>query len=761
MRLLLPLILALSPLSALAWSVVVPTSAELPCVEAQSHRVDVIIAPDQSRSVTEYQFVAQDDGPVLVIIPELAAGDVAAWLDDAPLDLRRKGRADADDFLVSLALSRVRPTLLQATGHPLRATRVELLTGAHTLRVEAPVPVDWDAATPHAVIPLRSLGTACHRIPVQVSVSIETDEPLGAAFTPFHDVQVVQTERTAATLTLNGDADAARNDLHLYLATSEAAVAADALTYRPATCGDTLNPGYLLVAAGPTTIEAAEAVPKDLVFVIDRSGSMEGEKIDQVRRAMDAILDALGPDDRFDVITFNGGVAPVFGQLKAASDPQALARARAVVSALTADGGTDIERSLRTGLAELSAGDHDRPRLVVFLTDGLPTAGETDIDAILSAVDRSNEAGARVFPFGVGHDVNTRLLDELGRQGNGTTQYIQPGQDIDTALVDFFSAIQAPVLTDLSLHAGGFDLDEMMPRTLPDLYLGSRLLISAQYGDSPDGRLELHGRSIDGEQRFAINGPLLRRGEAHSFLPRLWASRRMAELLYEARQNGGDEAQVDEIQALAWRYGFVTRFTQFQVADDGRVSAGYSNPTGDEVGSEAVGTSSDINAMSENGNAGNYSGGNLEMVQVADRTFVHDRMYWRDTTVPGEPADVLDVRTGSPAWRDLLDAGAVDFLSVGRNVMFQWRCRTVRVSDPELFEDADAVPDADALPADLVAAPAPALAMGVLAPEVAAQSKGCAVGVGSHDSEGPAFALAMLFLVGIRRRVLGTRRRLL
>ena len=754
MRFLLPLLLAFCPLTALAWSVVVPTSAEQPCVQAQAHRVDVMIAPDQSRSVTEYQFFAHEDGPVLVIIPELAAGDVAAWLDDEPLALNRKARAEADDFLVSLALERVRPTLLQATGHPLRATRVELLTGTHTLRVEAPVAVDWDAATPHALIPLRSLGTACHRIPVQATVEIETDEPLGVAFTPFHDVQVTQTARTAATLTLNGDADAARNDLHVYLATSGAAVAADALTFRPATCGDTLNPGYLLVAAGPTTIEAAEAVPKDLVFVIDRSGSMEGEKIDQVRRAMSAILDALGPEDRFDVITFNGGVTPVFGELKAVSDRHALARARRVVESLSADGGTDIERSLRRGLAELSTGEHDRPRLVVFLTDGLPTAGETDIDAILSAVERSNEAGARIFPFGVGHDVNTRLLDELGRASNGTIQYIQPGQDIDTALVDFFSAIQAPVLTDVSLHASGFGLDEMMPRTLSDLYLGSRLLVSAQYSDSPDGRLELHGRSIDGAQRFTVDGNIVRRGEAHSFLPRLWASRRMAELLYEARQNGGDETQVEEIQALAWRYGFVTRFTDFRVADDGRVSAGYSNPTGDEVGSEAVGTSSDINAMSENGNAGRYHGGSVEMVQIADRTFVHDRMYWRDTTVPEDAADVLDVRTGSAAWRDLLDAGAGDFLSVGRNVMFQWRCRTVRVSDPVLMAELEAeVPEVDALPADLIAAPAPALVMAVRPPEVEPKGNGCAVGVDAQ-SDMPMFALAMLFVIGIRRRLL-------
>ena len=495
-------------------------------------------------------------------------------------------------------------------------------------------------------------------------------------------------------------------------------------------------------------------MPKDLVFVIDRSGSMEGEKIEQVRRAMDAILDALGPDDRFDVITFNGGVSPVFGQLQPVSNRQAMARARQVVEALVADGGTDIERSLRRGLAELSTGNHDRPRLVVFLTDGLPTAGETDVDAILAAVDASNEAGARVFPFGVGHDVNTRLLDEIGRQSNGTTQYIQPGQDIDTALVDFFAAIQAPVLTDVSLRARGFRLDEVMPRTLPDLYLGSQLLISAQYTDSADGRLELHGRSIDGAQRFTVDGSILRRGEAHSFLPRLWASRRMAELLYEARQNGGDAAQVEEIRALAWRYGCVTRFTQFEVADDGRVSAGYSNPTGDEVGSEAVGTSSDINAMSENGNAGRYSGGNLEMVQVADRTFLHDRMYWRDTTVPEAPADVLDVRIGSDAWRDLIDAGAADFLSVGRNVMFQWRCRTVRVSDPALFEDVEGgAPEVDALPAELIAAPAPAERMGLLPPEVEPQSKGCTIGVEGGD-ELPAFALALLFLIGVRRRLL-------
>lgn len=697
MRTLLLFFCLAAPLPAAAWSVVVPTSAEAPCVQYDRHAVTVRIAPDASTMTTVIDFRVLEDGPAHLLVSESSLGPATAWLDDSKIAFERLAPAAATRALIDLGLARVRPTLLIAAHRPLARTDRPLAVGRHTLRVEAPLPVDWSAATPHAVIPTRTLGTACHRIPAQVTIEIATDTPLGAAFTPYHDARIERPDSTHAVVHLDGS-DVQRNDVHLYLSLADAPIAANLLSWRGQACADGDDAGYLLVAAGPTTTEHTDAVGKDVLFVVDRSGSMEGEKIDQTRRALDSILTALGPDDRFDIISFNGGVRPIFGTLQPVAD-HTRARAAGVIESLRADGSTNIHLALLTALSELNTGDHARPRVLVFLTDGQATAGEADTDAILRDVAAANELDARLFAFGVGNGVNTRLLDELSLQSGTTARYIRPGADIDATLTDFYRAIQAPVLTQVAIDAAGFAVSDMLPRTLPDLYIGTQLLAAARYQDAAEGRVDVHGTLASGPARFRARGPIYRHGEAHAFLPRLWASRRMAELLYAARQNGGEGPEVDEIRALAWRHGFHTRFTQFRVADDGNVEAGYSNPTDDEVGEEAVGTSSDINSMSRNDNAGGYvdENGAVDMVQVLDRTFVHDHLYWRDTTTPAEPADVIDVRLGSEAWRGLVDAGAGAFLSVGRNVMFQWRCRTVRVTDPDLVEEpptADRVPQA-------------------------------------------------------------------
>ncbi len=739
MRVLILLFLCSS--SASAWTLV--DTSEGDCLAVLSHRVTLDVGPRTATAVTE---IVLDIGAadLEVLVPRVAAGEVRAWADGHPLQVETMGADEVTDALVARASERSRPTLVSVAGRPASVIRYRAAR-PQTLRIESTPLVERGAPMPHIMVPLRTLGTFCAPVPVEVEATVRTADGLGAVFAPFHDLQIERPDANTARFVFVGDD---HHDLHLYLASSAAEVAANAITWRAPACEEAPRAGYVLVAAGPTSLERDDAVAKDVVLVIDRSGSMAGEKTEQVKRALHAILGGLGPADRFDLITFAGDVRASFGRLEEAEDGRVEA-ARRVVDGIAADGSTDIHGALLAALAMVNQGSHDRPRMVVFLTDGQATAGVTDNEAILADVEAANELGVRVFTFGVGDRVNTRLLDELGRRTNAATHYIRPGDDIDAALVDFYREIQAPVFTDVTLEARGVTLDDVLPRALPDLFIGSQLLVTGRYGEGSSASLSLEGRAAGGETAFEVRGDIVARGEAHAFLPRLWASRRMAELLYEARQAPDDEALIAEIKALAWRHGFATRFTRFSEGQDGRVAAGYDNPTGDEVGDEAVGTSSDINEMSGNSNADAYSQGDgpVQMVQVLDRTLVREGATWRDTTVPiGAPT--IDIELWSDDWRRLVDAGAGPLLAVGREVVFGWRCHTVRIFDGA--GEAPLTPD-PLPPAAAERAPAPQV-MGEAPPPVPARprAQGCAAG---GEPAAPWAIIALLALSRRRRAV--------
>jgi len=256
--------------------------------------------------------------------------------------------------------------------------------------------------------------------------------------------------------------------------------------------------GYFMFLFSPNTGEfEGQAMPKDIVFVIDCSGSMSGDKIVQARDALEGVLEALSPEDRFTVLGFSSTVSSYSQELLRA-DEHEIERARDWVSDLEAGGGTDINSALLDALDILGKNtSYARPREVIFLTDGLPSTGVTNNEAIVENVKERNileEVSAALYVFGVGYDVNTNLLDRLSSDADGRTLYIEPEEDIDTVLTEFYDTIAAPVLTNISMEIDGVEVISMFPRSLPDLYRGGEMNIVGMYsfpdrypGDPPDG----------------------------------------------------------------------------------------------------------------------------------------------------------------------------------------------------------------------------------------------------------------------------------
>ncbi|MDW7992567.1 MAG: VWA domain-containing protein [Anaerolineae bacterium] len=266
-------------------------------------------------------------------------------------------------------------------------------------------------------------------------------------------------------------------------------------------------------------------------------------------------------------MAFSTGVRTWARGLRPASEAP---EARQWVERLEATGGTNIHDALLEALAQA---DRERPTVLIFLTDGQPTEGVVEIDRILEAVRRAIPANVRLFPFGVGDDVNTVLLDTLAQEHRGAPAYVRPGERIDEAVAAFYAKVQAPVLTDISLDFGDVIVEDVYPRPLPDLFAGTQLILVGRYRGSGPVRIRLTGEA-EGERREFVYEGTFRAEGGDGFIPRLWAARKIGYLLTQIRLYGEKEEWVDAVIDLSVRYGIITPYTSFLIQEDVFTEAG-------------------------------------------------------------------------------------------------------------------------------------------------------------------------------------------
>ncbi len=242
-------------------------------------------------------------------------------------------------------------------------------------------------------------------------------------------------------------------------------------------------------------------------------------------------------------------------------------------------GGTNINQSLLASLRQFSETDRERPKMLVFMTDGLPTVDETNITRILDNVHKATKPGVRLFTFGVGYDVNTALLDKLASENGGVADYVEPKEDLEVKVSNFFSKVNYPVLTDLQLDMGGAQTDLIYPRNIPDAFRGSQVTLIGRYSNESDLKsvqLKLTGKAGASMRMYTypnLSFPL--RSDENDYLPRLWATRRVGWLMEQIRSNGEQKELRDEIVDLGTRYGIVTPYTSYLALENGTVSNNF------------------------------------------------------------------------------------------------------------------------------------------------------------------------------------------
>jgi Ca-activated chloride channel family protein len=405
------------------------------------------------------------------------------------------------------------------------------------------------------------------RAPLTFRLVADSAEAYGDPFSPTHSLRV---SRDDMRLVVQPEAELF-GDVALFLPLRRGLVGITLVAHRPVG-----EDGYFMLTLSPGRADGA-AVPRDVTVVLDVSGSMSGSKLAQAKAALHQLLGSLGERDRFRLLAFSNAVR-VHSEGWATPGAGSLRDARTWIDALQADGGTNIAGALAEAF-RLPTPEGRLP-IVLFLTDGLPSVGEENPERI--ALQAETERGrARVFAFGVGHDVNTYLLDRLSAAGRGSTQYVQPGEDVEQALSLLAAKIQHPVLADLAIADAPVDLTEVYPRTLPDLFQGEELVVFGRYRierDARDGQVRVTGRRNGRTERFAAAVSFPARQQGNDFIPRLWASRKLGFLTQQLRLEGHSETLVEEIRETALRYGLLSEYTSYLVQEPTAVAGGVRMP---------------------------------------------------------------------------------------------------------------------------------------------------------------------------------------
>ncbi len=574
------------------------------------------------------------------------------WVDGQPVEGKVMDANQARQVYEEITRARRDPALLEYVGRgAVQATIFPIPAGGER-RIQLEYVQTLTAANGlvQYTYPLNTEKFSASLIgDVSVTVDISSKQPLRAIYSPSHAVQVDRKDATHASVSYEAQNVRPDTDFSLFYSLGESE-AFHLFTYRdPSDPSDA--DGFFLMLLAPRPDADQARLAKDVILVLDHSGSMEGEKFQQAQAAARYILQHLNSQDRFGLVSFSSTVDLYANGLRSADEA---AEAVAWVNNISARGSTDINQAL---LDAVSMADKSRPTYLIFLTDGLPTIGETDSSRIIANFKQSAPSSIRLFAFGVGYDVDTNLLDTLTQDHHGLSTYVQPGQKLDEVISAFYESISTPVMTDLSLDFGNLAAFDIYPDPLPDLFSGSQVVVVGRYRQGGVADLILKGDVNGNLQTLSFPGQAFsvdsRTGSSTlDSLPRLWATRKVGYLLNKIRLQGPDKETIDQIVKLSIRYGIVTPYTSYLVTepsplgleDQQRIAENAYNqalaaPTQPTTGKNAVDQAAGAGAMSQAQQAPALPSGGSSGIQadqtvrvIGARTFVFNEDAWTDTT---------------------------------------------------------------------------------------------------------------------------------
>ncbi|HUT20395.1 MAG TPA: VIT domain-containing protein [Anaerolineae bacterium] len=668
-----------------------------PYLTVKYHRVTVTIEDQIATTHVDQVFINESrhelEGIYTFPLPEGAAiTDFSMWVDGERLSGEILPADEARHIYEDIVRRQRDPALLEYVGRNTFRARIYPIAPRSEKRVEIEYSevLTADNGLIHYRYPLDTERFSPRPIEdVSVRVEIDSKEAIKAVYSPSHEVDI---DRRGDHEVVVGYEEAnvkPDTDFDLYYTVSQDDIGLNLLSYKE----EGEDGFFLLLLAPQVEVEETEIVAKDILLILDTSGSMRGEKIEQAKGALAFVLDRLHEEDRFNVVSFSTGVRSFSDGLVDAAERE---RARRWVEGLEAKGGTDIGRAMLEALVQV---EEERPTIIIFLTDGLATEGVVETDLLLSQIDGAAPDSVRIFSFGVGDDVNTILLDRMARDHRGASAYVRSGQRIDEEVSAFYAKVSTPLLSDLDLDMG-VRIEDTYPYPLPDLFAGTQVVVAGRYRRGGEVTAVLRG-TVNGEGRtFEYGGVRLREEGGDAFIPRLWATRKVGYLLNQIRLHGESEELVQEIVDLSVRYGIMTPYTSFLVNEDVQLFSDEGRRTTAEreysvmataepaapMGKEAVDQAQKQGALERSGTATGATGEAVKV--VAGKTFLYREGMWIDTAYDADRMVPSKVGFMSDDYFALIEArpqwGA--YLALGDRVLVVLEGKAYQVVAPEAGE---------------------------------------------------------------------------
>ena len=586
------------PTAALA-QVVEPIPIPIPCpwwqcdgptdVVVEEYRVDVVI--EGSVATTRVTQILRNDGRGLAqgeflypIPADAAVTGLTLWIDGEPVAGELLDGDAARRTYEEIVRRTLDPALLEFVDDDLLRLSVFPIPAGAERRVEIEyrqvLAADGGLVRYRHPMAHEHSNVEVERVIARIEIS--APDGLKTIHSPTHSIAVDRTSETSAVVGYEGSG-ASDGDFTLYYSTDAGPVSLDVISYRDG------HEGWFLLLASPGLADDDDVTPKDVVLVLDVSGSMEGEKLDQAREAARFVLDELNPQDRFEVLSFSTGINTFGGGLRPVSEAGI---ARSWVGELAAGGSTNIHQALTSAFRLAEPG---RPLYVMFLTDGLPTEGIIDTAEILATLQAEGSETISVFAFGVGFDVDTVLLDSIARDHHGTTRYVVPGEDIDEAVGSLYSKVSSPVLTAVDLEVDGVQVWDLHPAPLPDIFSGEQLVLVGRYEDWGPATVTLSGRLRGKEIAIEFDDVRFVAAGGDEAVPGLWATRKIGALLRQIRIDGPTEETIEQIVKISIRHGIVTPYTSYLVTEP----APFGEEALDDIARSAAATATTFAASGE------------------------------------------------------------------------------------------------------------------------------------------------------------------
>ena len=420
------------------------------------------------------------------------------------------------------------------------------------------------------------------------SFSLNSERTIESIVLLSHSATIINNTGNMATIKYLSDETAANADYYLEFALSLDELGLFSLsTYIDDSLSkDDYGRGFFAFIVEPDPSDNTDVINKVFTLIVDRSGSMSGNKIVQARNAAQFIVENLNEGDKFNIVSFSSDITcfrPEHVDYNVSNKNAAIE----YINTFTATGSTNISGAFNIAVPQFSYADNNTANIVIFFTDGEQTAGITNTDDLIIYIDdliSTSEKNISLFTFGIGSYTNERLLTAIANHNNGISLFLKDNE-LEDVITDFYMMVRNPVLLNTSVTFSPAVIAEVYPSQLPNLYKGQQMILIGRYDEPVPLTATIEGMAF-GSQVVYNYSPVLSDSInlQYQFLTKLWAKAKIEDLLTDYYSNLDDQQMTesikDEIIEISLDYGVMSPFTSFQGYDSGDSYSGTSNPTG-------------------------------------------------------------------------------------------------------------------------------------------------------------------------------------